>query len=557
MSRSRDASRERAFTALVGVTALALLARFWNLGWRVAHQDESRVAHWTLHYIEVNAWEYRPIIHGPFLPQVNGVVFDVLGPSDFTMRLVVAVVGGLLPLTAWLYREHLRDVELVALAAFLAANPVLLYYSRFMRNDLLVAAFMFTAVGLFVRAYDTGKMRYLYAAALPFGLSFTAKENAMLYVVCWIGALALILDGRLALARVRNESRFDVAARYGKRTLREAWNEKLHVALASVEAAVVVLAFYAPKPELYRALADPGRLPAVLSAATFGTWEKFMGRWGETSHQAHSYIEYLKHDLTVLSVGAVAIATFAVLGFLYERYATERSRPVVSLCFFWGAFALFGYPVVMDITAGWTLVNTVVPLAVPAAVGVGVVVSYGRDAVANGNTAGARAAALALLVATAGTGAVAAQTSYVNPQGPNNPLVQYAQPAGEMKPTLHDIRDVSASNDGIDVMFYGSNWDADGDHDRELELNITYGGYEGWFDRLPLPWYLEMYGSNVSSTVQTEDILEHDPPVVILVEDKEQNLEVDLEERGYEREVHQGFQYAKPVVFYVRQNASA
>ncbi|WP_232686641.1 flippase activity-associated protein Agl23 [Halobacterium zhouii] len=557
MSRSRDAGRERAFTALVGVTALALLARLWNLGWRVAHQDEGRVAHWTLHYMDVGVWEYRPIIHGPFLPHVNGVVFSLLGPSDFTMRLVVALIGGLLPLSVWLYREHLRNAELVGVAAFLAANPILLYYSRFMRNDLLVAAFMFVAVGLFVRAYDTGKARYLYAAALPFALAFTAKESAMLYVVCWVGALALILDGRLSLARVRDASRIDAATEYAKRTLRAAWNRKLHVALASVEAAIVVVAFYAPKPDLYRALSNPERLPAVVSAATLGTWEKFLGRWGSTNHQAHSYIAYLEHDLNVLVAGALALTAFAVLGFLHERYATERPRAVVFLSFFWGLFALFGFPVVMDITAGWTLVNSVVPLALPAGVGVGVVVSYGRDAVANDNAAGARAAAVILLVAAAGTGAVAAQTTYVNAQGPDNPLVQYAQPAGHMKPTLHDIRDLSASNEGVDVMFYGSNWNADDDLRRDLELNNTYGGYAGWFDRLPLPWYLEVYGSNVSSTTHTEEILEHDPPVVVLVADETNDLEVDLTERGYRRVVHQGFQYAKPVVFYVRENASA
>jgi len=84
----------------------------------------------------------------------------------------------------------------------------------------------------------------------------------------------------------------------------------------------------------------------------------------------------------------------------------------------------------------------------------------------------------------------------------------------------------------------------------------TGGGYQGWFSRLPLPWYFGIYDANVSSTMQSEEIIEHDPPVVVTLESDEQNLEVDLAERGYTRTVHQGYQHGQPVVFYVRANAT-
>ncbi|MFB6071418.1 MAG: flippase activity-associated protein Agl23 [Halobacterium sp.] len=567
MSRSRGASsRPRAAAALLVVAALALVARLWALGWRVAHQDESRVAHWILHYMNVGAWEYRAIIHGPFLPHVNGVVFDLLGPSDFTMRLVVAVVGALLPLSAWLYRDHLSDAEVVGLGAFLALNPVLLYYSRFMRNDLLVAGFMFAAFGLFVRAVDTGKARYVYAGALPFALAFTAKETSLLYPVCWVGALALVLDGRLVLAEHdADATRLDVARTHAKRAARAAWRYKLHLAVAAVEVAVVVVSFYAPKPEYYRLLSKPGMAPEVLRAATIGTFREFVDLWGSTGMPAHSYIAFLKHDLTVLSVGALALVAFALLGFFHERYAAERPRAVVAFAFYWGAFSVFGYPAVSDIAAGWTAVNAVVPLALPAGVGVGLVFRYGREGVASGNLARARVAAVVLVVAAAGTGAVAAQTSYANAQGPGNPLVQYAQPSGHMQSTLADIEAIAASHDGVDVVFYGDTFYSPNDRAVDKTLRIDDfdnetdwgGGYEGWFDRLPLPWYLEVYGANVSSTLHTEDVTALDPPVVITLESDEDKLEVDLTERGYERRVYQGYQSGRPVVFYVRTNATA
>ncbi|MFB6121287.1 MAG: flippase activity-associated protein Agl23 [Halobacteriaceae archaeon] len=191
--------------ALLLITAAGLVARLWALGWRVMHQDEARVADWILHYMDVGAWEYYAMIHGPFLPHVNSVVFQVLPPNDFSARLVVALIGAALPLSAWLFRKHLRDSEVVALGLLLALNPLLLYYSRFMRNDLPVAAFMLVAVGLFVRAHDTRDTRYLYAGTLSMALGFTAKELALLYPFYWLGAAALLLDHRLSASAAEGE----------------------------------------------------------------------------------------------------------------------------------------------------------------------------------------------------------------------------------------------------------------------------------------------------------------------------------------------------------------
>jgi len=95
---------DRIFLGLLAVTVVGLIARLAFLGGRIAHWDEGRVGYDILRYAATGAWEFRPIVHGPFLPHVNRVVFELLGASDFTSRLVVAIVGALLPLTAWLYR---------------------------------------------------------------------------------------------------------------------------------------------------------------------------------------------------------------------------------------------------------------------------------------------------------------------------------------------------------------------------------------------------------------------------------------------------------------------
>jgi predicted membrane-bound mannosyltransferase len=190
--------RDRTVQVVAAVAVLALLARLFALGARVAHQDEARVGYWTVRYAVSGVFEYRSIVHGPFIPIVNSNLFSLFGATDFVSRLPMAVLGALAPISALLYRTRLRDSETVAFGALLAANPVLLYYSRFMRQDVPLAVFVLFALGFAIRAIDAEKFRtrrrYVLAAAFAFGLACTTKENVLLYPMAWLGAAALVWD---------------------------------------------------------------------------------------------------------------------------------------------------------------------------------------------------------------------------------------------------------------------------------------------------------------------------------------------------------------------------
>ncbi|MDR5656309.1 TIGR03663 family protein [Halodesulfurarchaeum sp. HSR-GB] len=534
---------------LVGLTVLGLLVRLLGLGARVAHQDEARVASWILHYVAVDAWEYRPIIHGPFLPHVNGAVFELLGPSDFSMRLVVAVVGGLLPLSAWLLRDRLRDREVLFLGALLSFNPILVYYSRFMRNDVLLGAFGFLAAAFVVRAIDTNRRRYLFGAAVAFALALTTKENALLYPVTWAGTLVLLLDHRLFHSRY-DDGWWDTLRRISKRIARALWQTKYSIFGSLLALLVVVVAFYAPKPEFYQALGAPSQLPAVLETATLGTWEKFAELWGSTGMQEHSYVTFLLHLLGVVAVGGLTTMVFAAIGFLADRYGNRYPRDLVAVGFFWGLASLLGYPIVSDIKAGWTAVHVLIPLMIPAAVGLSVVLDRAELALRRNQRQRAAVAIVLLLGAATVLAGSGVAINAVYPADERNPVVQYAQPAGDMKPTLEEIETIAAENEGIDVMFYGEEFYSPNETEHGASLDIETGGYAGWFDRLPLPWYLEQYDARVGSTETPAEIAEHDPPVIITLEEETGTLQGEIE--GYEKTVHQGYLHDRPIVFYVR-----
>jgi len=555
MSRSLRTRLARPVPAVAAVTVLALLARLWALGWRVFHQDEGRVGGWILRYMETGAWEYRPIIHGPFIPHVNGVLFSWFGASDFLARFPMALVGGLLPLTALLLRERLRDSEVVALAVFLAANPLLLYYSRFMRNDMLIAAFMFAAVAFAVRAYDGERPLLLVPAALAFALAFTTKENALAYPISWVGAGVLVFDARVLLARERGT---DVLAAARERVGELDAARLRGFVVAAVGGLFVFagtfLAFYAPLP--VTSLAD------ALTGATVGVWDK-LDTWLSAGMRDHAYIPYFAYYAKVLAYTSLPLTAFAAAGFLADRYGGNDTRGFVGFCFFWGLSGLFGYPLITDITAPWSTLNVVVPLAVPAAVGLAGLWRLTRRAYERRDrpgTVGFALGAATLVLAAAVGGGVAAETSYLNPQSPDigedGVMVQYAQPAGEMQPVLRSIEREAPANAGTDVLYYGELLSDDEVWDEDPP--------PAWFDRLPLPWYTEKANATVDDTTNATVACETDAPVIIALNpghgDPElvaDNVGDCLRERGYTESVYQQYQSNRPLHFFLAPGVGA
>ncbi|MFC4550287.1 MULTISPECIES: flippase activity-associated protein Agl23 [Halorussus] len=573
------------------ITVLALAARFFALGYRVAHQDEARVAYWAYRFMVNGVYEYRPIVHGPFLTIVNGHLFGLFGASDFVMRLVPALFGGLLPLTALLLRERLRASETVALALVLAFNPLLLYYSRFYRNDVLLAGFMLVAFAFFVRAYDDRRPAYLYAGTAAFALAFTTKENSLVYPVTWAGAAVLLWDYRLLRDRADERGLFAAVWERVERTARGVWNWGLHFALAVVEFFAIVVFFYAPRntdlmtepsppspyvdvgvPGLYEALGDPTLLPAVVGHATLGSWHDFVGQWGGGNEG--SYLSAFKPLMAVLEAGAIILLALALVGFVLDRYTGEHPSDVVSFATYWGAASILGYPVIVDNPFPWETIHMIMPLVVPAAVGLAFIGRLGLESLADGDALSATAAALLLVVMAAQVGATVADTTYINPQSDDNELVQYAQSSSEMKPLLHEIRRVVRSNQGIDVLYYGSEPDGGGFHAPNPDSHEIPPAGTGWFARLPFAWYMEAYGAETDSVSRSQlvgDVVRGDnaPPVVITFgnsttcsDDYENAADIQQYMDGYERHEVQRFSHdsgctVSSVVVYVNDGTNS
>jgi uncharacterized protein (TIGR03663 family) len=572
--------RDRTLLAVIAVTVVALSLRLAFVGHRVAHWDEGRVGYWIADYAETGVYFYRPIIHGPFLHVVNAPLFEVLGATDFVMRLVVALFGGFLPLAALLFRHRLRNAAVVSLALFLAINPVLLYYSRFMRSDVPVAVAAFVAFGFLVRAIDFDDDRYLYPATFALAVGFGAKENALAYLVAFVGAAGMLLLHRLAITWVGDGSVGGALKSYVAWTLGGLARHVRAVAGSVVLFLAVVTFFYAPRgslpsqglyyrsclgyegyfdvaaqPTLGEAVANPLALPRLVVFTLGSTAELYGCQWITPRHgDPNPYFEYLGDMSLITAEASAALVTVAVVGYLATVYRSEfpygRPDDLVSFTFYWGAASLVGYPLITDIGgAAWLVVHVVLPLTVPAAFTFGILYRWGRDAQADDDSV---SVALVVLLAVVVVGSMAWTgygTSYADPKSDDNPLVQYAQPSGDVEPTLAEMRTLADRNEGTDVVLYGEHLH-NPTGDEELERRPTCAD---WFNALPLPWYFEA-GEMAVDCAPTEDDLEaalaEDPPVVIAHGDESDAVDARIDDR-YDRRVFRMRTTDTPFVYYV------
>ena len=205
-----------------------------------------------------------------------------------------------------------------------------------------------------------------------------------------------------------------------------------------------------------------------------------------------------------------------MLGFVHDRYAGGRPRDLVALGFYWGFVSVLGYPVAVDIRAAWTVTHAVVPLAIPAAAGAALIYRWGREAYEGGDDVGLGLAVVVLLLVGGHLAGTAVTTAYANPQGEDNVLVQYAQPEGDLREAV-TLAGLAARDHetGVDVVWYGDHFFVE-DESQTFRLPVADGE---WYNRLPLPWYLEMHGATVNSTdsaTELGDRLAEDPPPVVI-----------------------------------------
>jgi len=195
-------------TLYVLFIAVGAALRFWDLGARAFHHDESLHAQYSWYLFNNGDYDHNPMMHGPF--QFFGTAFNFLlfGVSDYTARILPAFAGTvLIGLPFFLRRQLGRPGALIA-AGLIAFSPTLLYFSRFARNDIYVGLWTLGLVVCLWRYIDEGRHRWLYIAAGLLALSFATKEASFLNAAIFIAFLDLWIAQTLA-SQIRERHNLD------------------------------------------------------------------------------------------------------------------------------------------------------------------------------------------------------------------------------------------------------------------------------------------------------------------------------------------------------------
>ena len=179
--------------AYLSLLAVALAMRLWDLGSRAMHHDESMHALFSFFLSQGRAYEHNPLLHGPFQFHANALTFFLLGDSDVTARLLSVLFGTALVGLPWFLRGHLGRTGALVTSLLLAFSPTMLYFSRFARNDILMAVWVLGIVIALWRYLDHGRHRDLYVLSALLALAFATKETIYLSVTVF-GAFLLLVS---------------------------------------------------------------------------------------------------------------------------------------------------------------------------------------------------------------------------------------------------------------------------------------------------------------------------------------------------------------------------
>ena len=182
--------------------AAAIATRFWDLGYRALHHDESLHAYYSWRFSTGEMpYQHNPLMHGPFLFHANALIYQLFGVSDATSRYLPAAFGVAIVWLPWLLRGRRFLGPWGALAAgfMLLISPAFLYYTRYIRHDPYTAAgSLLLAIAIF-RYLERPQRRWMITAFASLAFLLTNHEIVFAIVLGFV----IVLWGALQWGRLR------------------------------------------------------------------------------------------------------------------------------------------------------------------------------------------------------------------------------------------------------------------------------------------------------------------------------------------------------------------
>ncbi len=188
----RNYSRNKLSVLFISLVLIALCMRLWELDARVMHYDEAIHLHYSWKLANLEIFNHSPWMHGPLQIEFVAFAISLFGDTDFVARVMYAIVGSLLVGLPYFLRHQLGRFGAISISVMLVLSPSMLYFSRFGRNDILMAFWSVSLFILMIRYICDGKNYYLYLASAVLALMFCTKETSYL-VVFIVGSICFLI----------------------------------------------------------------------------------------------------------------------------------------------------------------------------------------------------------------------------------------------------------------------------------------------------------------------------------------------------------------------------
>ena len=170
----------------VSLLCLALALRLWDLDVRVMHYDEAIHLYYAWKLFAEGTYLHSPWMHGPFQIEMSALVFKLLGDTDFTARLGYVLFGTSLVALPYFLRSYWGNLPSLMVSIFLTISPSLLYFSRFGRNDIIIAFWTTSLFIIFWHYSNNNRTKYLYIASAVMALLFSTKETSFFITLIFL-----------------------------------------------------------------------------------------------------------------------------------------------------------------------------------------------------------------------------------------------------------------------------------------------------------------------------------------------------------------------------------
>ena len=437
------------------VLAGAIAFRVAGLELRPMHHDEANQALKFGALLEKGEYRYdKSEHHGPSLyylslPFAWALSQKTLASLDeVTLRLVPAFFGaGIILLMLVLLKPLKREAVLFA-ALFAALSPVMVYFSRFYIQEMLLAFFLLgflASVWRYVLHHSKG---WALAAGLFAGMMYTTKETSVIAFGAMAGAFLLTLFSR---GKIRSLQKPSIRV----------WPWHLFLALASaIIISSLLFSSFFHNPQ--------GILDSISS------FKIYFGRGGEAGWHSHPWYYFLK--LLVFNKwgggpiwSEALILMLALVGSFVafkDRLSQNSSLAFPKFVFFYSFLSTTSYSLIPYKTP-WNLLSFYMGFLLLAGIGATFLLKVCQKNYQK------FVFLIALGIALLNLGTQSFQANFRLYADPRNPYV-YAQTSPDMLRLVKRIDDLASHHL----------------ERKQMLIKVICSPYETW----PLPWYLRGYG---------------------------------------------------------------